>query len=64
MNMNVYAASPAPEVGEVTALATDGLEALAPSVLAIGAAGVVILTLFVAYRMVTTAIRSKGKSVG
>lgn len=56
--------APADDLGDVAELAGTGLADLGPQVLVIGGAGVGLVLLFVAYRMVTTAIRSKGKTVG
>lgn len=45
-------------------LATTAFDSVGPQVLAVGGAGILLLASFVVYRMVTTAVRSKGKSVG
>lgn len=62
--MALFTATPAPEVDDVAELAADGLSQLGPQVLVVGAAGIGVLVLFVVYRMVSTAIRSKGSRVG
>lgn len=56
--------TPSDDVADVAELAATGLADLGPQVLVIGAAGIGLVILFTVYRMVTTAVKSKGKSVG
>lgn len=56
--------APADDLSDVADLAATGLGDLGPQVLVIGAAGIGLVLLFTVYKMVTTAVKSKGKSVG